>query len=250
MVVGTGVMVGPARADDGGLRVEGGPITVSGLAPGHAGSGTVEVHNDSPYAARIDLVVTELTDAENSCERPERRESGEECDADGGELGGWLHVTVTRAAGGGQGSDAAPLWSGAFDDLVHGVTLSDSVPPGQSLPLRLRIELPAEAGNDTMTDSVTFTSRFVGTSAEGGETVVAGPEVTTGVSGPDDTGSEDPDLGGAVLTAVRGGPQVGLPTTGGTISLWLLLLDLLLLTAGAGLVRTAYVVRNGGSDDG
>lgn len=230
-----GATAAPAHAADGGLRVEGGPMTFDGLAPGWSRSGTVQVHNDSPYDARIDVLVTDLTSSENSCERPEQRAPGEECDADGGELGDWLRATVTRDSGADPSMDAEPLWSGDLEDLVDGVTLSDSLPPGQSLPLRFRIELPAEAGNDTMTDSVTFTSRFVGSSAEGGESVVAGPQVTTGASGP--TGG--PGLGGDVLAAAGSGPQVTLPMTGGTISLWLLLLDLFLLIVGALLVRAA-----------
>jgi hypothetical protein len=56
-------------------------------------------------------------------------------------------------------------------------------------------------------------------------------------------------LGGEVLAAVGSGPQVGLPMTGATISLWLLLLDLFLLTAGAGLVRATYVMRSGANSD-
>ena len=145
-------------------------MTFEGLAPGHSRSASLDVHNDSPYAARIVLLVTDVTDEENSCERPERRQAGEECDADGGELRDWLRVTLTGES---------PLWSGAFDDLLDGVTLDDALAPGESLPLRFRIELPMEAGNDTMTDSVAFTSRFVGTSVAGGESVVAGPKVTT-----------------------------------------------------------------------
>jgi hypothetical protein len=129
------------------------------------------------------------------------------------------------------------------------VTLSEALAPGESLPLRFRIELPVGAGNDTMSDSVTFASRLVGTSAEGGESVIAGPKVTTRASGPADTGSGDPGLGGEVLAAVGSGPQVGLPMTGATISLWLLLLDLFLLIAGAGLVRAAYVMRSGADGD-
>ncbi len=188
------------------------------------------MHNDSSYVTRLDLQAIDVAQAENSCEPPERRVPTERCAADGGELGGWLVFSVSR-----DDPSHQVLWTGSLGELEAGATLSESMPAGADWPLRLGLELPFAATNDTMTDSISFGLRFVASSQEG-VTDVSGPQVSAG--GPGGTGQTDPvaQAVAAVQAPLTQGPQVSLPMTGTTISLWLLLLDLALLLAGGFLV--------------
>lgn len=220
---------GPAAADDGSLVVDvpgdGVGFThdasrafldVQRLYPGGSGWGELEVRNTSAYDAKLDLAVTDLVSSENGCLRPEMREPGEGCDADGGELEGWLDVTVSR-----EGTGAGELWHGRLAELASGVELA-TLPAGMTWRLRMTVALPEAATNDTQTDSLTFATRFTATSVDGSSSV-AGPQV-------DATATHHP------RPPLLAGPHVGLPGTGATVSLWMLLVDVLVLAAGAALL--------------
>ncbi len=225
---------GPASADDGSLLVDvpgdgvgfthdpGNPLLdVQRLYPGSSGDGTMGVRNTSAYDARLDLGAADIVSLENTCVRPERRDPGEGCDADGGELAGWLAVTVTR-------EDVTPaevLWSGQLAALAQGATLTDDLPAGATWQMRMTVSLPWSAPNDTMTDSVTFDTRLTA-SSQAGESTVAGPHVSA-----------------AAGAKPRAGHQVTLPLTGGTISLWWLLLDAVVLLAGTTLLTLSRLGR-------
>jgi hypothetical protein len=233
------VLGGPAFADDGSLLVDvpgdgvgfthdpGAPmLDVQRLYPGGSGSGYLDVRNSSPYAATLDLAVLDLVSNENSCLRPEVREPGEQCDADGGELQDWLEVTVTREDLPGGAADEV-LWQGGLDALSTGAGLGATLPAGATWRLRMTVTLPQAATNETMSDSLTFDTRFTAT-GEGGTSTVDGPQVD--VSGPK---PHSPGL--------LDGTDVVLPATGGTVSLWMLLLDALALTVGACLVWVGWI---------
>jgi hypothetical protein len=236
----------PATAEDGSLLVDlpgdstgfvddpGAPlIDVERLAPGYVRSSTFEIRNASPYAARLDLSFFDVADEENGCMRQEIDEQGEECAADGGELSAALRASVTTESTAG----AETLWEGEFADLRDGVTLAESMPADTTWSLRATLSLPWEATNDTMTDTVRFGLRLVAESQEGGRSEVAGPLATIGGAagvGPSGTGRP---AGASVLGPLAGGPRVGLPMTGSSISLWMLLLDLAVLVGGVLLVR-------------
>lgn len=224
----------PASADDGSLLVDvpgdgmgfthhpGVPLfDVQRLYPGSSGDGTMDVRNTSAYDARLDLSATNLDSRENSCVGPEARDPGEDCRASGGELPGWLDVTVTRE----DVSPAEVLWSGNLDALADGATLSADLPAGATWRLRTTVALPWEAPNDTMTDSVSFDTRLTATS-DASSSTVAGPQVSTTAGG-----------------KPRGGHPITLPLTGGSVSLWWLLLDGAVLLAGAALVSVSRLGR-------
>lgn len=218
-----GVLVTPAAARrDGVLRAD-------GLVPGSSASTTFEVRNGSRLPADVQLRVTGLVSDEGECLRPERREPGEECTADGGELEDWLEVTVSEVA------SEARLWAGTLDQLGAPARIT-ALPGGASRSLRLTVALPASASNATMSDRVTFDTE-VGTTTIRSSSAVAGPQVAAGASAAPRTGR--PTGTASVLGALDEGPRVTLPMTGASISLWLLLLDALVLAVGAGLVRAA-----------
>jgi hypothetical protein len=227
------LLAGPASADDGSLLIDvpGDGIgfthdpgraflDVQKLYPGGSGSGEFEVRNASPHDATLDLLATGVVSDENGCLQPESREPGEGCGADGGELQDWLVVTISR-----EGNDARELWQGTLGGLAAGVDLAATMPAGATWRLRMTVALPQAASNDTMTDSVTFGTRLTATSTDATSTV-AGPQVGA-------TGDQPPP------TSLVAGPQVGLPGTGASVSLWMLVLDALVLAAGACLVVAA-----------
>jgi hypothetical protein len=196
-------------------------LDVQRLYPGSSGDGTMDIRNTSAYDARLDLSATNLDSRENSCVRPEARDPGEDCRSAGGELPGWLDVSVTRE----DVSPAQLLWRGSLDALARGATLTDDLPAGATWRLRTTVALPREAPNDTMTDSVSFDTRFTASSAASSSTV-AGPQVAATAGG-----------------KPRGAHPVTLPLTGGTVSLWWLLLDGAVLLAGAALVALSRLDR-------
>jgi hypothetical protein len=230
---------GPAFADDGSLLVDvpgdgvgfthdpGAPfLDVSRMYPGSSGSGYLDVRNASAYDATLNLAVLDLVSQENGCQRPEMRVPGEQCDADGGELEDWLEVTVTREDLPGGAPDKV-LWQGDLGSLASGADLGGSFPAGATWRLRMTVALPQAAGNETMSDSLTFDARLTATSS-GGTSTVDGPQVD--VSGPK-----------AHAGGLLPGPSVALPATGATVSLWMLLLDALVLGVGASLVWVGWV---------
>jgi hypothetical protein len=232
------VLGGPASADDGSLLVDvpgdgvgfthdpGVPVLdVQKLYPGSSGSGYLDLRNTSAYDATLSLAVLDLVSQENGCLRPEAREPGEGCDADGGELEDWVDVTVTREDLPGGAPDQV-LWQGGIGSLSHGADLAATLPAGATWRLRMTVALPTAATNETMSDSLGFDTRFTAT-GDGGTSTVDGPQVD--VSGP------------RPHTGHFGGTNVVLPGTGGTVSLWMLLLDALVLAVGAVLVWTSRV---------
>ncbi|HEX2895923.1 MAG TPA: hypothetical protein VHO29_18105 [Marmoricola sp.] len=222
----------PALADDGSLLVDvpgdgvgfthqsSAPLLdVQQLYPGGSGSGTVDVRNTSAYDADLVLVASNVDSEENGCLRPETRVPTERCDADGGELQNWLVFTVSRV-----GDPDQELWHGDLAALSAGADLGE-LGAGAASTLRVQVLLPAAAGNDTMTDSVSFDTRLTATTVAG-ESTVAGPQV---------------HAGGAVSSPR--GPEVALPMMGGTVSLWWLVLEALVLMVGTGLVIASRLSR-------
>jgi hypothetical protein len=233
------VFGGPASADNGSLLVDvpgdgvgfthdpGAPfLDVSRMYPGSSGSGYLDVRNASSYDATLTLAALDLVSEENGCLRPEQREPGEGCDADGGELQDWLGVTVTREDIPG-GTPDQVLWQGDLGSLTSGADLGGSIPAGATWRLRMAVALPRAATNETMSDSLTFDIRLTA-SGEGGTSTVDGPQVD--VSGP------KPHATGLIH-----GSSIVLPATGGTVSLWMLLLDVLVLGVGTSLVWVGWV---------
>lgn len=233
------VLGGPASADNGSLLVDvpgdgvgfthdpGAPfLDVSRLYPGSSGSGYLDVRNASAYDATLDLTALDLVSQENGCLRPETREPGEGCDADGGELEDWLEVTVTHENLPGGAPDQV-LWQGDIGSLTSGADLGTTLPAGATWRIGITVALPQAATNETMSDSLTFDARLTAT-GDGGTSTVDGPQVDVSGPRPHSTG-------------LLHGTDIVLPATGGTVSLWMLLLDALVLTAGAVLVWVGWV---------
>ena len=129
------------------------------LAPGSTLAARVVVRHDHGAGARLSLKVADLVEDENGCLPPERRHPGEECDADGGELGSWLRLDARV------GTQTTSL--GRLGDLGEPTVLVDSLPPGESVEVELRLALDVDAGNDTMTDRVSFDLVWVAESEHG-----------------------------------------------------------------------------------
>lgn len=204
--VAFGVALSPVgAAAAGSLRVNADPIKADGLAPGHHSTHVLRVGNDSEAAMRVDLRAAGVEGAENRCLSPEVRTPGEECDADGGELGRDLLVTLQHAG--------TTVWAGAFEDLRSGVTLAEDLAAGEEWVVEVGLHLAEESPNDTMTDSLTFTTVVEASGAGLSEPETAGVQVE--LSGED----------AGIPTEVDAGARVAVPLVGGSVSLWPLLLD-------------------------
>jgi hypothetical protein len=151
------------------------PVVVRALAPGLSGSGTFTVRNGTRDAATVRMTALKVVDRENACLRPEQRVATERCSQDVGELSDWLGVVVSRR----QGASETRLWSGSLAQLRRGAKLAGVVPAGSSWTIRVSLGLPVAAGNDTMTDSVSFALRL-DAACRLGEYRATGPAVHVG----------------------------------------------------------------------
>jgi hypothetical protein len=111
--------------------------------------------------------------------------------------------------------------------LTSGADLGATLPAGATWRLRMTVALPRAATNETMSDSLSFDTRFTAT-GENGTSTVDGPQVDVSGPKPHSTGLFD-------------GTNIVLPATGGTVSLWMLILDALVLAVGAALVWIGWV---------
>ncbi len=150
-LVATGMVIAvplSAGASSDMLRTpDGAPMAFERLAPGMGGSNEVIVTNPSDGPATIALEMRIADDHENGCLRQELAIEADSCD-DTGELGDWLDVTISR--------DGQQLWTGPIKDLGERQQLAGSLAAGGSWDLEIGIEMPFEAGNDTMSDRIDF----------------------------------------------------------------------------------------------
>ena len=210
-------------------------LDVERLAPGSVETREVVLWNTTSFPAALHLSAMDLVDHENSCIRPEQQVAGEECDADGGELSRWLTLEATPS--GAESTQTAPDAPTLRELAETAHQVPTTIGPGEKLPLTLRLRFSPESGNDTMTDSVEFNTAITA-SHEGTEPAVLGIEESLG--GPAQGTDQLSVVGSNVANGDNGvsalGQAVGLPMTGGTVPLWVLLLDLAVLALGAGLV--------------
>ena len=109
-----------AAADDGSLLIdlpgddvgfthhpEAPLVGIRGLVPGDSKSTTFALRNTSAAETRVELRVFDLTEVGNDCLPPKVRETGDGCDAAGGDFSDWLTVSVTKEDVGG----ARMLWT-------------------------------------------------------------------------------------------------------------------------------------------
>lgn len=197
------------------------------LAPGYSTSGDVALRNTSKNDAHLVLRAVDLRDDDNDCNRPESREGDTTCGPGGGELGSWLRVTVSRL----EGDATRPLWTGTMDQLAQGADLREQLAAGGTAHLRVGLELPYAATNETQTDRIGFALRW-SAAAHPGQGEGPGPAQVLGVEAFAPGGSS----GGPTL---GGGPGVTLPFTGVRVGWPLLLADSMLLTTGGALLLRA-----------
>ena len=119
------------------------------LAPGTSITRTVLVTNRSNHEAELHLRATGIEDDDHGCVRPESRDGDDSCGGGGGELGDWLELTVVDTSG-------AQLWSGGLDELGEGATLLPQMSRRSDEELRIVTTMSLDAGNDTMTDAVSY----------------------------------------------------------------------------------------------
>ena len=211
------LLAAPAAQATAGIDVDipGGGLRLERLAPGYGGSAEVLVSNGSSHDADVTLRVQDLADDENGCLPQETRDGDVTCDDAGGELSAWLRVSVEH--------DGSLLWQGQMRDLADdGALVAESMPAGGELPLTVRVELPIEAGNDTMTDRVDFALRVDASADLDSDTEVLGVEATA-------DGEGDGDGGVASVEGL-------LPFTGNDVRPWVPLVGAFLVGAGGYLV--------------
>lgn len=126
---------------------DGAPLVFERLAPGMGRTSDVIIRNPSDAPATIALQVRITQENEGGCVRQELELEGDRCD-DTGELGDWLDVSILH--------DGRQVWSGPIKDLAATQTLPGALEAGDSWDLEIGIEMPIEAGNDTMTDRIVF----------------------------------------------------------------------------------------------
>lgn len=189
------------------------------LAPGYSTEREVRVLNEAVDTSELHLQARNLVDDDNGCVHPETRDGDTTCGVDGGELSDWMRITVTRLGG----TTDELLWTGTLAELADGAVLESAMPAKAEWRLRLTSELPREAGNDTQTDRVSYDLRWTMSSERGPDDVdIAGVEAEAGGS----AGGGAPRLPGGVVIG-------GLPATGTTVGLLLLLTTAGLLSAGS-----------------
>jgi hypothetical protein len=188
--------------------------TPSALMPGSQTSLEFAVPNPSGSAASLRVRATDVTQDDDGCVPSETQAGDVTCGAGGGELGRWLLLRMVRV---GDGADQQ-LWAGSLDQLQAGVDLVDQVAGGDSVQLRLVVELSIDAPNETQSDAVTFTLQ----------------STYTGVLPP----TEGPTVSVAAA-AGHGQDQPYLAATGSSLSVSALLLATALAATGALLVAAS-----------
>ena len=199
-------------------------IQTSRLAPGYSTTGALVLKNDSSTPAHVRLQTVRVRDDDNGCNRPETRDGDTTCGQGGGELSDWLEATVSRSSNG----STQALWHGSLSALAVGVDLPDEIKAGATWPLRLTLELPYAAPNQTQTDRVGFGLRWSASADVAGVRPPSSAEVLgteAFAAGTSDTGP-----------VIGGGRGVPLPFTGAEIGIRLLLTDAGLLAAGVALL--------------
>lgn len=201
---------------------ESAPLAFGQLAPGHSRSSAITVSNPTDGPAEIALAVTVSEEDENGCARQEARVATERCDADGGELGDWLDVTVSR--------DGTELWTGPVRDLAEPQQMPGSLAAGGTWDLDLTMAMPTEAGNDTMTDRIAFDLGVHAADATGVTAERLGIEASTDNPVGTDTTGGGLDLGNVAAAPIAavdaglgaldrltgaGAPKLALLTLGG-----------------------------------
>ena len=146
---------------------DGSPLAFERLAPGMGRTSEVIISNPSDAPATIALQVRITEENEGGCVRQELELEGDRCD-DTGELGDWLDVSISH--------DDRQVWSGAIKDLAEPQTLPGDLGAGDSWDLEIGIEMPIEAGNDTMTDRIVFDLVAHAATDTGDETDVLGAQ--------------------------------------------------------------------------
>ncbi|MGA9749066.1 MAG: LPXTG cell wall anchor domain-containing protein [Nocardioides sp.] len=213
----------PAQAAGGiEVDVEGGALSFERLAPGYGRTAAVRVSNQSEYDADLTLRVSDVVDDDDGCVRQEIRDGDVTCDAAGGELSSWLRLAIHR--------DGVSLWEGPMSTLVaDGAVIGEAVPAGSDLPLTVSVMLPSGAGNDTMTDRVSFSLRIDATADTDTDAAILGAAL---VGGPSDSDVLGVEAAAGAATGDRGGIAGLLPETGAGVGSWLPWVGAFLLGSG------------------
>ncbi len=154
---------GAAAATDPWLtvRIEGGgsALQFAPMAPGEPVSQDVALTVAEGAAGRLALGVADVVSHEGGCLDNEVRAGDTTCgtEAGEGELLPWLRVRVERLDGG-----VPAIAEAAFADLVDDRLDLGDARAGVPVPLRISVWPDRAAGNDTMTDEITFALRWYG----------------------------------------------------------------------------------------
>jgi LPXTG-motif cell wall-anchored protein len=192
----------------------GGPLRYDLLAPGVPRTQHLTLTSTAPEPVAVRVGVTDLASGEGGCVGPEVRAGDTTCAPDEGELLPWLRLRVERLDGGDR-----LVAQGSFVELADRDLDLGTIADGVSVRLRMTVWPALEAGNDTMTDTVTFGFRW-----RAGDASAVLP--ATGAAGGD---------------AASGGGVAGttglLPATGGEVPVSALLLGVGLVVLGVALAR-------------
>lgn len=176
----------PAVARDHGFVHVVSPPSPDPLAlyPGRSTEQTLWVQNKYGAVADLRIQALNVDEIENGCASPEV--PVDDCASDEGELGRWLRLQISRNSPDGE----LTLWSGTFDELQQGIAIEPRVPAGGRPELRIVTTMDHDAGNDTMTDRVTYDLRFTLTSTMGKKTAT----LSMGSGGTGQPGQDVPKL--------------------------------------------------------
>jgi hypothetical protein len=184
-------------------------LVTDGFTPGASASGTMGVRSDSASATDLYLRLIGVTDDDNGCTAAEATVD-RSCGPGQGDLGRELVFRITVATS--EHGRYLPQWTGTGTQLAQGVPVAQAVAAKHAQWVRLSVQLPVAAGNDTQTDTFGFAVRVTAQDSSGVEGISIG-------------------RGGAVAPAAGGHSPLGLAFTGAQLGV-LTAAGLLLLTAG------------------
>jgi hypothetical protein len=166
---GSHVQIDVVGSGEGFVAQPTGPLVdTSGLAPGRSASGTMGVRSDFADSTDLTVELVDVADDDNGCTHAERAVD-DTCGRAQGDLG--ADLVFTLAVSDSANGTYLRSWTGRAAQLERGVAVTQAVAAGAETWVRLDVDLPSAAGNETQTDTYGFGVRVVVQSDSGGSSV-------------------------------------------------------------------------------
>lgn len=189
-------------------------FTSTGIVPGWTAAKTLEVRNNTNASATLGISSADVVDNENGCMHSEAVVD-HTCGSgpNEGELGHGLVFSIFVDPSDTNAYPTTPAWSGTLYDMQTPAVLSSSMPANAVWGLRIAVALPRSSGNETQTDTVSYSLRLNGSGLGTTDLATSVLGVTYTKGGGDSTPS------GIHVASVLGSNVVraGLPFTGSDI---------------------------------